>query len=119
MKKTACITGASRGIGEAISRALAKNGYHLALCCRNSREKLYTLAEELRQNYHIQVLCFVGDVGDETFVNSMISETLKTFGQLDVLVNNAGISFMRDSRSSSEKQRFMSVSMTPQAIAFT
>lgn len=94
MKKTACITGASRGIGEAISRALAKNGYHLALCCRNSREKLYTLAEELRQNYHIQVLCFVGDVGDETFVNSMISETLKTFGQLDVLVNNAGISYI-------------------------
>lgn len=92
MYKTALITGASRGIGAAIAGTFAKEGYALALCCRNSIEELETLSNELHTSYQVPVLFFQGDVGDESFVSHMIQETLKAFGHLDVLINNAGIS---------------------------
>ena len=54
MKKTAIITGASRGIGKAIATALAADGYHLALYCHNNIEMLDELAASLSNQYHIQ-----------------------------------------------------------------
>ena len=92
MNQTACITGASRGIGAAVARALAAKGYHLSLCCKNSEEQLLSLAEELERKHRISVLCFVGDVADYAFAVRMIEQTLARFGQIDILVNNAGIS---------------------------
>ncbi len=94
MNKTAVITGASRGIGAAIAGRLAADGYHLALCCRRNREQLCTLAETLQREYHVQIRCFAGDVADYAFVEQMIAQTLAEFGQIDVLVNNAGISYI-------------------------
>lgn len=94
MNQTALITGASRGIGKAIAEAFAQAGYHLALCCRHSEEELLLLAEKLKDQYHVSVLTFVGDVADHHFVEQMTAETLDTFHQIDVLVNNAGISYI-------------------------
>lgn len=94
MKKTALITGASRGIGKAAAITFARAGYSLSLCCKNSREQLTALAGQLQQEYGIQVLTFTGDVGDFLFVQEMVSKTLEMFGQLDVLINNAGISYI-------------------------
>ena len=90
--KTALITGASRGIGAAIATKLGKEGYHLSLCCQNSPDLLNELAKELEQTYHISVMTHVGNVGDYPFVSKMVSDTLAHFGQIDVLINNAGIS---------------------------
>ena len=90
--KTALITGASRGIGAAIATKLGKEGYHLSLCCQNSPDLLNELAKELEQTYHISVMTHVGNVGDYSFVSKMVSDTLAHFGQIDVLINNAGIS---------------------------
>lgn len=94
MNKTAVITGASRGIGAAIAGRLAADGYHLALCCRRNQEQLYMLAETLQREYHVQIRCFAGDVADYAFVEQMIAQTQAEFGQIDVLVNNAGISYI-------------------------
>ena len=94
MKHTALITGASRGIGAALACRFAAEGYHLALCCHNSYETLKTLATKLETTCSIQVLCFHGDVGDYTFICDMVQNTLDTFGQIDVLINNAGISYI-------------------------
>ena len=94
MKQVALITGASRGIGAAIAEAFAGNGYHLALCCHKSAEQLHALSEELSRTYRIQIRCFVGDVGDCEFVQDMISATMEEFGQIKVLINNAGISYI-------------------------
>ena len=93
MKHTALITGASRGIGAALACRFAAEGYHLALCCHNSYETLQALATKLETTCSIQVLCFRGDVGDYTFICDMVQKTLDTFGQIDVLINNAGISY--------------------------
>lgn len=94
MKKNALITGASRGIGKAAAITFARAGYSLSLCCKNSEEQLTALAGQLQQEYGIQVLTFTGDVGDFLFVQEMVSKTLEAFKQLDVLVNNAGISYI-------------------------
>ncbi|MGN0342569.1 MAG: elongation factor P 5-aminopentanone reductase [Roseburia sp.] len=90
--KTALITGASRGIGRAIARKFAQNNYHLILNCLQSTELLNDFAEKLRQTYHVEVMTCPGDVSDFAFVTKMVDSALAQFGQIDVLVNNAGIS---------------------------
>ena len=90
MPKYAFITGASRGIGAAIAEELAKNGYHLYLTCKNSADLLHKLAEHLEKKYSISCNCFIGDIGDYDFV----TECFSSIDSLDVLVNNAGISYV-------------------------
>lgn len=92
MNKTAMITGASRGIGAAIAKTFAREGYHLSLCCQNSYNELLQLSNTLKEQYHIEVLCFQGDVANEAFIKSMVTQTLEQFSKIDVLINNAGIS---------------------------
>lgn len=92
MSNNILITGASRGIGEAIARYFAAKGYNLSICSCNSSDALNEIAEDIRMNNHVEVLTFVGDVSDNDFVKNMIDVTLNTFGHIDILVNNAGIS---------------------------
>ena len=81
------VTGASRGIGEAIARAFAKHGATLGLVARN-REPLERLAEELPGSGHAAL---AGNVADAESIAGAISE----FGDVDVLVANAGITHYR------------------------
>jgi 3-oxoacyl-[acyl-carrier protein] reductase len=90
MKKTALITGASRGIGKAIATELAKENYDLYLICKNSADRLYALAKELEAAYHVRTTCFIGDVSSFSF----IKECFASIDRLDVLINNAGISYI-------------------------
>lgn len=94
MKQTALITGASRGIGAALAETFARAGYQLTLCCQHSEEKLMTLSKRLQEQYHTTVLVRIGDVGDYAFVKTMVDATLEAFGAIDVLINNAGISYI-------------------------
>jgi len=94
LSKTVLITGASRGIGAAIAKRFAREGYQLVLNCANSKKDLELLSEELRSQYHSQVLCCIGDISDYTFVESMFFSIKKAFGKVDVLINNAGISYI-------------------------
>lgn len=91
MKKTALITGASRGIGKAIATMLAQNGYHLALFCHNNIDLLDKLAEYLQSEYKIEVYTYCGDIADYDFTISACEDALNKLGQIDVLINNAGI----------------------------
>ncbi len=92
MYKTAFVSGASRGIGRAIATALAANGYHLGLTCQKNTQLLEAFAAELRKDYHIEVFTFTGNMGDFSFVETVAQEMLAHFSQIDVVVNNAGIS---------------------------
>ena len=94
MKQTALITGASRGIGAALAETFARAGYQLTLCCQHSEGKLMELVQRLQEQYHTTVLVRIGDVGDYAFVKTMVDATLEAFGALDVLINNAGISYI-------------------------
>jgi len=85
--KTALITGATSGIGEATARTLAKTGYRLILCGRR-KERLERLVEELKSQTELTTLCF--DVRYRKAVVGAISSLPPTWNQIDVLINNAG-----------------------------
>jgi 3-oxoacyl-[acyl-carrier protein] reductase len=85
----AAITGAGRGIGRAITEALALEGARLVLNARTPG-KLEALAAELRDRGS-EVETIAGDVGEEATATRIVEAAQARFGRLDVLVNNAGI----------------------------
>ncbi len=94
MSATVLITGASRGIGRAIATTFAKAGYQLAITCSKTETELLQLASELKRTYAVDVLTSVGDVSDYAYVEKLFSDITARFGGIDVLVNNAGISYV-------------------------
>jgi len=94
MKKTVLVTGASRGIGKAIAHKFAKEGYSVIINCSKSADALYNLKQELETSYQTSVLASIGDIGDFSYVKELFLEIEKEFGGVDVLVNNAGISYI-------------------------
>ncbi len=87
MAKTALITGASGGIGRAIALRLAKDGFSLALVYNNSQRKAVELLEELG----CEAKLYKCDVKSAHEVNNTVNAVLADFGEISVLVNNAGI----------------------------
>ena len=87
--KVAIVTGSNRGIGRGIARGFARAGASLALAARDAA-LLEEAADELRE-LGAEVAAIPTDVTDEEAVDALIDGTLRRFGQLDVLVNNAGI----------------------------
>lgn len=88
--KVAIVTGASRGIGRAISIALAKQGINLVLNYRKSEEDVRETVEEAKK-YNVEVLTVKADVSNFDEAKSIVDEAIKEFGRIDILVNNAGI----------------------------
>jgi 3-oxoacyl-[acyl-carrier protein] reductase len=88
--KVAVITGASSGIGAEIARQFAEYGYHLYLLARRE-ERLKTIADQLRQS-HIKIYYSKCDVSDVQQVQVAFATIAKTFGNIDFLINNAGLS---------------------------
>ena len=86
---TIIITGASSGIGKAVSLALIPYKPKLVIVARRS-DKLRETAEEL-DKANIDFLPIIGDVRNAEDRNKIIDLTLQEFGQIDVLINNAGI----------------------------
>ena len=89
--KHVLITGASRGIGRAIALSFASDCWNVAVSCRHDSPELESLQREVK-NTGVSFLPFIGDMGLEEDVREMFRRIRETFGSLDVLVNNAGIS---------------------------
>lgn len=83
--KTVFVTGASGGIGEAIAKKFAENGYFVGVGYNTNREKAENLAKE------INGVAVKADVSDEKSVSAAMNDFLLRAGRLDVLVNSAGI----------------------------
>ena len=90
MDKCALITGATRGIGKQIAITLAKQGYNIALNYRKENEELENTKKEIEE-IGVQVLAVKGDVANFEECENFVKQIIERFGQIDVLVNNAGI----------------------------
>ena len=88
--KTAIVTGASRGIGEAISKGFAQAGADLVLVSRNIIA-LEEVAKEIK-TFGREVLPIAADIGNPEEIQRAIDTALKVFPRIDILVNNAGTS---------------------------
>jgi NADP-dependent 3-hydroxy acid dehydrogenase YdfG len=87
--RVAVVTGASSGIGEATARALAREGFAVALAARRE-ERINELAEEISGGGG-KALAIPTDVADANAAATLITTTKDEFGSVDVLINNAGV----------------------------
>lgn len=90
MKKTALITGSSRGIGRAVAAQLASDGYAVCVNYIERRDKAEELVKKLKAEGR-EAMCFQADVADSGAVNAMVKAVEERFGPVTLLVNNAGI----------------------------
>ncbi len=90
MKKTAIITGSSRGIGRAAAVKLAHKGYRVCINYIERHDKAKEVVRELNDEGY-EAIAFQADVGDRDQVYAMVEKTKDVFGPPDLLVNNAGV----------------------------
>jgi 3-oxoacyl-[acyl-carrier protein] reductase len=88
--KVAIITGAGRGIGRAIATKFAKSGYSVVINYRSSLSQVEELLTEIN-GFGGVAAAVCADISKEDEAKKLIDETIKQFGRIDVLVNNAGI----------------------------
>ena len=92
-RKTVLVTGASRGIGKAIAVKFAKKGYNVVISCVRREEQLLQTKKEI-ESFQVPCLSYLGDMGVAENCAELFKKIRKQFGGLDVLVNNAGISYI-------------------------
>ena len=87
--KVAVITGGSEGIGKAIAKKLAEEGCRVAICARRP-DVLNDAAGEIRKNTGAQILAIPADVTVEQDINKFLEAVITEYGEVDILINNAG-----------------------------
>lgn len=92
-RKIVCITGSSRGIGKAIALTFAQNGYDVVINCKTNTVLMNELKAEIEQNYPVRCYGICADVSDPLAVADMFAKISSEFGEVDVLINNAGIAY--------------------------
>ncbi|MDO4383934.1 MAG: 3-oxoacyl-[acyl-carrier-protein] reductase [Eubacteriales bacterium] len=90
IRRTAIVTGGSRGIGKAVALKLAEDGMNLAISFRGNREAAEETAKQCEAK-GAAVLLVQGDVARSEDCEALVSKALEAFGRVDILVNNAGI----------------------------
>jgi 3-oxoacyl-[acyl-carrier protein] reductase len=90
MSRTAIVTGASRGIGRAVAKRLAKDGFDVVVNYAGNAKEADAVVTEI-QSSGGRATAIRADVGNAADVENLFAEALKAFGSVDVVVNNAGI----------------------------
>lgn len=110
--KTAIVTGGSRGIGVEMAEALAEAGANLMLCARREEWLIETVEAFREKGFTVEgKTC---DVSKESDVQTVVDETIERFGRIDVLINNAGISWgaMPEEMPLAQWQKVIDVNLT-------
>lgn len=91
--KTVFITGSSRGIGKAIAQKFASEKYNVVLNCKSSVDEMNSVISKLKE-INPNIIGIQADIGDYSQAKTVFNQIYSTFGGIDVLVNNAGISYI-------------------------
>ncbi|HEX4851394.1 MAG TPA: SDR family NAD(P)-dependent oxidoreductase, partial [Puia sp.] len=89
--KVSIVTGAARGIGEAIALKLAENGAHVAFTYLNSDEKARALEDKIK-SFGVKAKAYKSNAGVYADCEALVNDVVKEFSTVDICVNNAGIS---------------------------
>jgi gluconate 5-dehydrogenase len=110
--RTAIVTGGSRGIGKEMAEALGEAGARLMLCARRSEWLEETTEEFAGRGF--EVAAEVADVSKEEDVAKVVAATVERFGGVDVLINNAGVSWgaMPEDMTLGQWQKVLDVNLT-------
>ena len=92
-KKTVLISGSSRGIGKAIAIKFAREEYNVVINGTSRKEKLLQTKSDIEQ-YKASCMAYLGDMGDYEKAKELFLMINERFGHIDVLVNNAGVSYI-------------------------
>ena len=87
--KVAIVGGASKGLGKACAEVLAREGVTVAMCSRNEAD-LVRAGDQIREATGARVRTFPGDLDQLKTIQDLVSDTVASFGRLDILVNNSG-----------------------------
>jgi 3-oxoacyl-[acyl-carrier protein] reductase len=112
-RKTVLVTGSSRGIGKAIAIKFAKKGFNVIINCAHQEDELLKTKAEI-ESYQVSCHAFLGDMGIYEDTKELFSQIKKLYGGLDVLVNNAGISYVGlfTDMSPSDWEKVMAANLT-------
>jgi len=110
--RTAIVTGGSRGIGVEMAQGLAEAGANLMLCARRTEWLDETVSELRANNYNVEGK--VCDVAKAEDIQAVVDETVEKFGKIDILINNAGISWgaMPEEMPLAQWQKVLDVNLT-------
>jgi len=116
--KVIIITGASQGLGEQFAHGFAESGAHVVLAARN-KERLDEIAAELVSKYNAKAIVVRTDVGKEKEIINLVEQTVKEFGTVDVLVNNAGMYIVKPliEQTLEDWESVMNVNLTSAFVA--
>ncbi len=103
-QKVVLITGGSKGIGAATAHIFAQKQYQIIINYAHDEQKANQLKETLEKKYKATVLTIKADVSKKEQVKQMIETIIKTFGYIDVLVNNAGIAIDQTFEEKTEQE---------------
>ncbi len=90
-KKTAVLTGSSRGIGKEILKLLAENNANIIACSRKEDKKHISFIHELEKKNNVEIEAFFFDLADSDQVKEKALEIINKYKKIDILINNAGI----------------------------
>lgn len=91
MARTVIVTGASRGIGREIASGFSQKGYNVVISYAGNESAANETRQICKEMGASDVMLFKGDVSDEKACEELVKEVTDKYGQIDVLVNNAGI----------------------------
>lgn len=112
--KVAIITGASSGIGLEVAKAYVKEGAKITICSPDQNGIDKAKAEILEQISEAEVLAIKADITNTEEIKNLIEQTIKNFGKLDILINNAGIAPAKsvEETTDSDFEKVISINLT-------
>jgi len=100
---TALVTGGGRGIGKEVAIMLSKKGLNVVICSRTQKE-IESAVKEIKSAGNAAIIGRKCDVSVYSQVNTLVSEVLEIYGRIDVLINNAGITYVKKLIDTTEEQ---------------
>lgn len=108
--QVAVVTGCSTGLGVQMAKALANQGAAIVAIARR-KEKIDEVAKEIAETYKVKTLAIQCDITNTEKVNAAIDEVVKTFGRIDILINNAGTGAVAPAEDITDEQFYNEVNI--------